>query len=112
MFGLDTTMMRSFNPSLHIAEDEVDHGQMRFCLFRITGKSQHLVTVSHIGNSIVAAPPIRADSSTLLNVVFDKAGKRFGATVGYDAKPQASRIDPTPMAPYHHPSVPEPRWHR
>jgi hypothetical protein len=65
MFRLDTAMMRPFDPSLHIAEDEVDHGQVRFRLFGIASKRQRLVTVSHLRDSIVAAPTVCADGSAV-----------------------------------------------
>jgi len=40
MFWLNSAMMRTFNPGFQVAENEMDHRQMRFCFVRITAKRQ------------------------------------------------------------------------
>jgi hypothetical protein len=93
MFRLDTAMVRSLNPSLHVAEDEVDHGQVCLCLFRIACERKHFMAVSHLRNFIVAAPSVCADGSARSNIIFDKASKCFSTSVRYDAKSQASSVN-------------------
>jgi len=97
MLGLDTAMMRSFNPSLHVAEDEVDHGQVRLCLFGIAGKRQHFMVVSHIGNTIVTSPSICTDGGSRRNIIFDKARESFSTAIRYNAKAEASSINAPPF---------------
>src|SRR5256885_7084409 len=58
MFWLDTAMMRALDPSLHIAEDEMDHGKVRLRLVWVASESQCFMAKSHFGNSIVTVPPI------------------------------------------------------
>jgi hypothetical protein len=93
VFGLDTAMMRSLDPSLQVAENEMDHGQVRLGFVGVAAKRQCLMMVSHIWKARVASPAICAQDGTERNVVCDKAGKHIGAAVGNDAKPQPSGID-------------------
>jgi hypothetical protein len=93
MLGLYTAMMRSLNPSLQIAENEMDHGQMRLGFVGVAAERQRLMVVSHLGKAGVASRTIGAQDGAARNIVFDKAGKRIGAAVRYDTKPQSSRID-------------------
>ena len=46
MFWFDTAMMRSFDPRLHIAEDEMDHGKVRFCLVGVASECQRFMAIS------------------------------------------------------------------
>ena len=93
MFWLNTAMMRSLNPSFQVAENEMDHGQVRLSLVRVSAERQRLMAVSRLGKSGIAGPSIRTQDRAKRYVLFDKAGKLCGAPVGYDAKPQPSRID-------------------
>jgi hypothetical protein len=93
VFGLDPAMMRPLDPSFQIAENEMDHGQVRFGLVRVTAERQGLMMVSHLRKVRVASPAIGAQRGTKRNVVFDKAGKRVRTAVGHNAKPQSSCID-------------------
>jgi hypothetical protein len=93
MFWLDTPMMCPLDPGLQVAEDEMDHGQVRLCLVGIAAKRQSDMAVSYLGQSWVAGPPIGADGSAKRDGLFDKAGKSFSAPVRDDAKPQASCIN-------------------
>lgn len=93
VFGLDAAMMCPLDPGFQVAENEMDHGQMRLSFVRIAAERQRLMAVSHFGKAGVASPAIGTQGGAARNVVFDKAGKRIGATIRYDAKPQSSRID-------------------
>jgi hypothetical protein len=86
-------MMRPLDPSFQIAENEVDHGQVRLSFVWVTSERQSLMVVSHLWKAGVACPAIGAQRGAARNVVFDKAGERVGAAVGHDTKPQPSRID-------------------
>lgn len=97
MFWFDTAMMCSLDPCLQIAEDEVDHRQVRFRLVEIASERQRFMAISHLGNPIVTVPSIGADGGTWCNIIFDKACERFGAPIWHDAKPQTPCIDPTFM---------------
>jgi hypothetical protein len=93
VFGLDAAMMRSPDPSFQIAENEMDHRQVRLSFVGIAAERQSLMAVSHLGKSRVASPAIGAQRGAKRDVVFDKAGKRIGAAVWHDTKPQSSRIN-------------------
>ncbi len=95
MLRLNAPVVRSFDPSLHIAEDEMDHGQVRLCLVGIAAKRQCLMPV-YLSQSRIAWPSICADDSAMCDVVLDKSSKRVGAAIRNDPKPQASRIDLSP----------------
>jgi hypothetical protein len=93
VFGLDTAVMRSLDPSLQIAEYEMDHGQMRLSFVGVAAQRQRLMAVSHLWKAGVASPAISAEDRAARNVIFDKAGGRIGAAVGHDTKPQSPCID-------------------
>ena len=93
VFRLDTAMMRSLDPSFQIAENEMDHGQVRLGFVGVAAERQRLMTVSHLRKAGVASPAIGAQRGAHRNVVFDKADKRIGATIGHHAKPQSSCIN-------------------
>jgi hypothetical protein len=93
VFGLDTAMMRSLDPGFEVAENEMDHGQMRLGLVGVSAERQGLMAVSHLRKTGVASPSIGAQDGAARYVVFDKADKRIGAAVGHDTKPQSSRIN-------------------
>jgi hypothetical protein len=93
VLGLDTTMMRSLDPSFQVTENKVDHGQVRLSFVGVAAERQRLMAVSNLGKAWVASPAIGAQDGAARNVVFDKAGKPIGAAVGHDTKPQSSRID-------------------
>lgn len=95
MFWLDTTMMRSLNPSFQVAENEMDHRQMRLCLVGIAAKGQRLMPV--LSQSGIACPSVRADNSPRRDVVPNKSGKRNSATIWNHTKPQTPRIDFPPV---------------
>jgi hypothetical protein len=94
MFGLDTAVVGSLDPRLHVAEDEVDHGQVGLCLVWIASECQRLMAISHLENSTVTAPSVAPNGGASCNILFDKASEQFGATIRHDAKPQPSCIDP------------------
>jgi hypothetical protein len=94
---LDATMMSSFDPSFQIAENKMDHRQVRLGLVGIATKRQEVMVVSHFRESRITDPSIGAHGSASGHVVFDKAGKHFSAPVGDDAKSQPSRINAAPM---------------
>jgi len=93
MLRLDAAMMSSLKPSLQVAENKVDHGQVSLSFVRITTKRQHVMTVSYLRKPRVTGPSIGAHDSAVDNVLFDKSGERFGAPIRNDAKAQPSRID-------------------
>src|ERR1700677_364737 len=93
MFGLDTAVMRPLDPSSQIAENQMNHGQVRLCLARKPAERQRLMAISSLGKAGIAGPAIGAQRRAKRDVLFDKAGKRVGATVGDNAKPQPSGID-------------------
>jgi len=97
MFWLDAAVMRSLDPSFQIAENEMDHGQMRLGLVGIAAKRQHIMTISDLGKSRIACPSISAHDRAGRDVLFDKAAEGLGAPVWHDAKPQPPRINATPM---------------
>jgi hypothetical protein len=93
MLGLDTAMMCSLDPSFQVAENEMDHGQVRLGLVRVASERQRLMAVSRVGKPRIAGPSIGAHSCARRNIVFDKAGKRVGAPIWHNTKPQPPRID-------------------
>jgi hypothetical protein len=97
VFGLDTAMMRAFDPCFQVAENEMDHRQVRLSFVGVSAERQCLMAVSHLGKAGVASPAICAYRGTKRHVFFDKAGKRIGAAVRHDTKPQSSRIDAVPV---------------
>ncbi len=97
MLWLDAAMMSSLKPSLQVAEDKVDHRQVRLSFIRVATKRQHVVAVSCSRKPWVAGPSVGAHDGAGGDVLFDKSGERFGASIGNDAKPQPSRIDAASM---------------
>lgn len=92
VFGFNTAMMSPFNPSFQIAKNKMNHGQVRLSLVRVAAKRQCLMAITAFGKARVSCPAIGAQRGTKRDVVFDKAGKRIGAAIGHDTKPQAPRI--------------------
>ena len=97
MFGFDTAMMRSLDPSFQVAENEMDHGQMRLGFVGVAAEGQSLVVVSHLRKAGISGPAIGAHDRAKRDVVFDKAGELVGAPIRHDAKPQPPRIDTAPV---------------
>jgi len=97
MLWLYTPMMSAFEPSLQVAENEMDHWQMCLGFIRVAAKRQEVMIVSHCGEARIASPSIGAHGSADGHVVFDKAGKNFGAPVGDDAESQPARVNAAPM---------------
>jgi hypothetical protein len=95
MFWFNAAMMRSFDPGFQIAENEVDHGQMRFCLVWIAIERQCLMAVPQLGKPFVSCPSIGANDGSRRNVFFCEARKHFGALIWHNAKPQTTGIDAT-----------------
>jgi hypothetical protein len=93
MFWLDTAMMRSLDPSFQVAENEMDHGQMRLSFVGVAAERQRLMAVSNLGKAGVASPAIGTQDGAARNIVFDKADKRVRTSVWHHTKPQPSRID-------------------
>ena len=93
MLWFNAAMMRSLDPGFQVAENEVDHRQMCFCLLWIATENQHLMAVPHLGKSLVADPSIGANEGPRRNIIFSEARKHFGAPIWHDAKPQAPGID-------------------
>jgi hypothetical protein len=89
----DTAMMRAFDPGFQVAENKMDHGQVRLSFVGVAAERQRLMTISHLGKAGVASPSIGAQDRPKRHVIFDKAGKRIGAAVRHDTKPQSSCID-------------------
>ena len=90
---LYTAMMRSPDPSFQVAENEMDHGKVRLGFVRVAAERQRLMAVSKLWKARVASPAVGAHDGAARNVLFDKAGERFGASVWNDTQPQSSRID-------------------
>jgi hypothetical protein len=97
MLSLDTAMMSPLEPSFQVAEDKVDHGQVRFCFIRVSAKRQNVVMISNFWKSGIAGPPVSADDSAGGHVVSDETGEHLGASVSNNAKPQPSRINAAPV---------------
>jgi hypothetical protein len=93
MLGFDTAMMRPLDPSFHVAENEVDHRQVRLSLVRVAAERQRVMAISSLGKSGVGCPCVSAHDGAGRNIFFDKTGERVGAPVGHDAEPQSSCID-------------------
>jgi hypothetical protein len=93
MFGLNTTVMRPLDPSFQVAENEMDHGQVRLGLVGVSAEYQSFMAVSNLWKTGVASPSVGAEDGADRNVLFDKAGKRISTAVRHDAEPQPSRID-------------------
>ena len=90
---LDTAMMRALDPGFQVAENKMDHGQVRLSFIGVATKRQHVMAVSCPRKPRVAGPSIGTHNGTGKDVLFDKSGERFGAPIGNDTKPQPSRID-------------------
>src|SRR5271170_5527442 len=99
MLWLDTAMMRSSKPSFQVAENEMDHRQVGLGLVRVASERQGLMAVSHPGKAGIASPAIGAQDRTQRDVLFDKAGKRVGAPIWHDTKPQPPSIHATSVLP-------------
>jgi hypothetical protein len=93
VFRFDTAVMRSLDPGFQVAENEMDHGQVRLGFVGVPAERQRLMAVSHLGKAGVASPAIGAQRGAKCDVVFDKANESIGAAIRYDTKPQPSRID-------------------
>ncbi len=93
MLWLDAAMMCALKPSLQVAENKVDHGQVSLSFVRITTKRQHVMTVSCLRKPRVTGPSIGTHDSTVDNVLFDKSGERLGGPIRNDAKAQPPRIN-------------------
>jgi hypothetical protein len=93
MLWLDTAVMSPLKPGLQVAENKVDHWQVRLSFVRVASKRQHIMAVSCLRESRVASPSVCTHDGTGDDVLFDKSGERFGAPIGNDAKPQPSRIN-------------------
>jgi hypothetical protein len=72
MLGLDTAMMRPLDPSFQIAENEMDHRQVRLSFVGIAAERQSLMAVSHLWKAGVASPAIGAQDGAARNIGFDK----------------------------------------
>jgi hypothetical protein len=97
VFGLDTAMMRSLDPCFQVAENEMDQGKVRLSFVGVAAERQSFMEISHLGKAGIAGPAISAQDGAERNAVFDEAGKRIGAAVRHDAKPQTSGIDAASM---------------
>ena len=97
MLWFDTAMMRSLYPSFQVAENEMDHGQVRLGLVWVAAERQRLMAVSRLSKSGVARPSIGAQDRARGDVLFDKAGERGSAPIWHNAKPEPSRIDATSL---------------
>jgi len=93
MLRFDTTMMSSLDPSFQVTENEMDHGQVRLSLVRIAAERQQVMAISELRKSGIACPSISAHDSSKRDILFDKAGKHFGAPIGNNAEPQPPCID-------------------
>ena len=69
---------------------------MRLRLVWITTERQRLMTISCLGKTGVASPPISAHDRASRDIPFDEAGECVSAPIGHDAKPQPARIDASP----------------
>ena len=78
MLGLDTTMMRPPDPSFQVAENEMDHGQMRFGLVGVAAERQHVMAIPDFGKARIVCPSVRTHDSAGRDVLFDKAGQGTG----------------------------------
>jgi hypothetical protein len=93
MFRLDPAVMSPLNPSFQVAENEMDHGQVRLCLVWVSTERKRLMAVPGFGKSRIASPAVSPHGSSNGNVLFDKACESFGTSVWRDTKSQSSCID-------------------
>ena len=93
MFWLNAPVMRSLDPRFQIAENKMDRRQVRLCFIGIATKRQRNVAISLLRQLGLAGPSVGSYDSSVHDIIFDKSGKRFGATVRHNTKPQASRRD-------------------
>src|SRR5208283_5435857 len=93
MLWFNAAMMRSLDPGFQVAENKVDHGQMRFCLVWVATENQCLMAVSQLRKPFVSCPSICANDGAHCNILFSKARKHFGAPIWHDAKPQTASIN-------------------
>jgi hypothetical protein len=93
MLWLDAAMMSALKPSLQVAENKVDHGQVRLSFIGVTTKRQQVMAVSCPRKPWIAGPSVGAHDGTGDDVLFDKPCERFGTPIVNDAKAQPSRID-------------------
>lgn len=98
MLWFDAAMMRSLDPGFQIAENEVDHRQMCFCLVGIAIERQCLMAVPQFGKPFISRPSVGANDGTGRDVFFGETNKCSGASIWYDAKPQAPGIDTAPLS--------------
>lgn len=75
-------MVRSKKPGLQVAEDEVDHGQVRFALVGIAVDDQRFMGVAEIGQPLVRDPSISAHGRAWRDVGLNEATKLLGAAPG------------------------------
>jgi hypothetical protein len=93
MLWFYATMMRPFDPSLQVAEDEMDHGQVGFGLVWIAAERQRVMAVSNPWQFWIRSPSVSAHHSAKCDIVFDEVGERFRTPIWHNAKPQPSRVD-------------------
>lgn len=75
-------MMRSEKPSLQIAEDNVDHGQMSLALLGVSIDGQGFVLVTKQRQVFVANPAVSSDGGTHGDVLFYETTKLLGTAPG------------------------------
>ena len=85
MLWVNSPVMRSLDPSLHVTEDEMDHGQVRLRLVRVASERQRLMVVS-IRQRRITSPSVRANDRAASDVVVDKRRERGGAAIRHNAK--------------------------
>ena len=95
MLRLDTAMMSSLDPSFQIAENKVDHRQVRLGLVWIAAERQRLMAISCLGKSRIGHPSIGANDGASRDILFDEACERFRAPIRHNTKSQSACIDAT-----------------
>lgn len=85
-------------PSLQVAENQVDDGQVFFGNLGIVALDNRQMVIAERGQPVVAAPRIRDDHRARLNGGFHKGRQRLSAARRGDFQPQTASV--APAAPH------------
>ena len=79
---LRNPVVRTQEPGLQVAEDEVDHGQVRLALVRVAIDGQGLVGVAEVRQALIANPAISADGGARRDVILNESAQLLRSASG------------------------------
>jgi hypothetical protein len=92
VLGADRAMVRAAEPSLQVAENQVDDGQELFGYGRVATLDHGEVLVSERTERVVAVPCVRDDHRARRDGRFHKSRQCLSAAIGHDFQAQPASI--------------------